>query len=237
MVGKRPHYAAGGLAVWLCFIMLAAGLAAPATAGPDEGRAAYKRSDYRAAAQAFIASARGGDAGAMVNLGGLYAEGLGVRRDFRAAFRWYAAAAALGDAGAMYNLGWLFSTGSGVVADYGEAARWYRKAAGLGNVGAMHGLGLLYGRGDGVPRDPAEARRWFARAAEALAEAAANGGGAGSPAVEACLPERLHPMSQLFLDRWFTGAMPTMQFLRWFHMPNSSYLLVARCLLSVVART
>ena len=43
-------------------------------------------------------------------------------------------------------------------------------------------------------------------------------------------------MSQLFLDRWFDGAMPTMQFLRWFHMPNSNYLLVARCLLSVVAR-
>lgn len=137
----------------------------------------------------------------------------------------------------MYNLGWLYSTGSGVVADYDEAAHWYRKAAALGNVGAMHGLGLLYGRGDGVPRDPAEAGRWFARAAEALAEAAANGGGAGSPAVEACLPERLHPMSRLFLDRWFTGAMPTMQFLRWFHMPNSNYLLVARCLLSVVART
>ena len=237
MVGKRPHHAIAGLAAWLGFAVLAAGLAGPATAGLDEGRAAYKRSDYPAAAAAFIVSARGGDAGAMVSLGGLYAEGLGVRRDFNAAFRWYAAAADLGDAGAMYNLGWLYSTGSGVVADYDEAAHWYRKAAALGNVGAMHGLGLLYGRGDGVPRDPAEARRWFARAAEALAEAAANGGGPGSPAVEACLPERLHPMSQLFLDRWFTGAMPTMQFLRWFHMPNSSYLLVARCLLSVVART
>ena len=199
-------------------------------------RAAYKRSDYQAAAAALSAPAEDGDAGAMVSLAALYAEGLGVRRDFRAAHRWYAEAAALGDAGAMYNLGWLYSTGSGVVADYGAAARWYRKAAALGNVGAMHGLGLLYGRGDGVPRDPAEAGRWLARAAEALSAAGDSGFGAGSPAVEACLPERLQPMSRLFLDRWFGGAMPTMQFLRWFHMPNSNYLLVARCLLSVVAR-
>jgi len=215
---------------------LAVALAGPASAGLDEGRAAYKRSDYPAAA-AFAASAEDGNAGAMDSLGALYAEGLGVSRDFRAAHRWYAAGADLGDAGAMYNLGWLYSTGSGVVADYAEAARWYRNAAELGNVGAIHGLGLLYGGGDGVPRDPTEAARWFARAAETLSEAEASGHGAGSPPVEACLPERLHPISQLFLDRWFGGAMPTMQFLRWFHMPNSTYLLVARCLLSVVART
>ena len=178
----------------------------------------------------------------MVSLGALYAEGIGVVRDFTAARRWYAAAAALGDAGAMYNLGWLYSTRrgrlgrrSGVEADHAAAARWYRKAAALGNVGAMHGLGGLYSRGAGVARDPGEAARWFARASEALGEVAASGQGAGSVAVEACLPERLHPMSRLFLDRWFGGAMPTMQFLRWFHMPNSTYLLVARCLLSVVA--
>ncbi len=236
MLGKQLPCAYTRPVVWLGAVALVVTLAGPAVASPDEGYAAYKRSDYQAAAAAFTASALAGDAGAMVSLGALYAEGLGVRRDFQASFRWYAAAAALGDAGAMYNLGWLYSTGIGVIADYSEAARWYRKAAALGNVGAMHGLGLLYGRGDGVPRDPAEARPWTARAAEALNEAEANGLGAGSPAVEACLPERLHPMSQLFLDRWFDGAMPTMQFLRWFHMPNSNYLLVARCLLSVVAR-
>ena len=219
----------------LAAVAIGAALAWPAAAGLDEGRDAYKRSDYGAAAAAFAASAEEGDARAMVSLGALYAEGIGVVRDFTAARRWYAAAAALGDAGAMYNLGWLYSTGSGAEADHAAAARWYRKAAALGNVGAMHGLGGLYSRGAGVARDPGEAARWFARASEALGEVAASGQGAGSVAVEACLPERLHPMSRLFLDRWFGGAMPTMQFLRWFHMPNSTYLLVARCLLSVVA--
>ncbi|HIC81600.1 MAG TPA: hypothetical protein EYP07_11650 [Kiloniellaceae bacterium] len=53
--------------------------------------------------------------------------------------------------------------------------------------------------------------------------------------VLACLPERLHPVSQMFLERWLSGDMTTAEFLRWFHMPNSSYLDVAKCLLAVVA--
>jgi hypothetical protein len=50
-----------------------------------------------------------------------------------------------------------------------------------------------------------------------------------------CLPERLHPISQIFLDHWLAGEMTTAEFLRWFHMPNSAYLEVAECLLAVVA--
>lgn len=50
-----------------------------------------------------------------------------------------------------------------------------------------------------------------------------------------CLPDRLHPVSKMFLERWLSGEMTTAEFLRWFHMPNSSYLSVAECLLAVVA--
>lgn len=101
-------------------------LAGPAAASLDEERAAYKRSNYPATA-AFTASAEDGSASAsaMISLGVLYAEGLGVSRDFRAAHRWYAAVADLGDAGAMYSLGWPYSAGSGVVAEYVEAVRWF----------------------------------------------------------------------------------------------------------------
>lgn len=51
------------------------------------------------------------------------------------------------------------------------------------------------------------------------------------PQVVVCLPERLHPISQRFLEAWLKGEMATADFLRWFHMPNSSYLEVAQCLL------
>jgi len=50
-----------------------------------------------------------------------------------------------------------------------------------------------------------------------------------------CLPDRLHPVSQMFLEHWLAGHMTTAEFLRWFHMPNSSYLPVAQCILAAVA--
>jgi len=50
-----------------------------------------------------------------------------------------------------------------------------------------------------------------------------------------CLPERLHPVSRMFLETWLSGHMSTAEFLRWFHMPNSDYLSVAQCILAAVA--
>lgn len=50
-----------------------------------------------------------------------------------------------------------------------------------------------------------------------------------------CLPDSLHPVSRMFLDSWLAGDMSTSSFLRWFHMPNSDYLEVAECLLTVVS--
>jgi hypothetical protein len=39
----------------------------------------------------------------------------------------------------------------------------------------------------------------------------------------------------MFLETWLSGGMSTAEFLRWFHMPNSDYLPVARCILAIVA--
>ena len=50
-----------------------------------------------------------------------------------------------------------------------------------------------------------------------------------------CLPERLHPVSQVFLEQWLNGDLSTAEFLRWFHMPNSGYIPVAKCLLTAVS--
>ncbi|MCB1377661.1 MAG: hypothetical protein KDK89_04735 [Alphaproteobacteria bacterium] len=40
----------------------------------------------------------------------------------------------------------------------------------------------------------------------------------------ACIPARLHAFSRLVLDLYLAGRMPTSEFRRWFHMPNSDYL-------------
>jgi len=49
----------------------------------------------------------------------------------------------------------------------------------------------------------------------------------------ACLPERLHPVSRMFLDAWLVGTIGTPTFRRFFHMPNSDYLEVSECLVAV----
>jgi hypothetical protein len=52
--------------------------------------------------------------------------------------------------------------------------------------------------------------------------------------VEICLPARLHSFSREVLDLYLAGAMPTSEFRRWFHMPNSDYLMLGDCIAQIV---
>ena len=54
------------------------------------------------------------------------------------------------------------------------------------------------------------------------------------PAIEACLPPRLHPFSRMVLDSYLDGRMETAEFRRWFHMPNSDYLMPGDCIAQLV---
>ena len=47
----------------------------------------------------------------------------------------------------------------------------------------------------------------------------------------ACLPDRLHPVSQMLLDAFLEGRITRADFLWGFHLPNSDYLPVAQCVL------
>ncbi|HUR43625.1 MAG TPA: hypothetical protein VMZ01_05935 [Aestuariivirga sp.] len=49
-----------------------------------------------------------------------------------------------------------------------------------------------------------------------------------------CLPSPLHPFSRIVLEMYLAGAMPTTEFRRWFHMPNSSYLSASDCIAQIV---
>lgn len=52
--------------------------------------------------------------------------------------------------------------------------------------------------------------------------------------IEFCLPAPLHPFSRLVLDIYLAGGMPTSEFRRWFHMPNSEYLRASDCIAQIV---
>jgi hypothetical protein len=47
-------------------------------------------------------------------------------------------------------------------------------------------------------------------------------------------PEALHPVSRLFLDHFLAGRMSTGDFLRFFSLPNSDYIPLARCLVTAL---
>ena len=159
----------------ILIVALVVGLAAPASAGFDEGKAAYDRGDYVTALREWRPLAEQGDAKAQYNLGGMYANGQGVPQDYAEAVRWYRKAAEQGHDEAQYTLGFMYAYGWSVAQDYAEAARWYRQAAEQGYANAQHSLGVMYREGQGVPQDYAEAVKWYRKAAEqGLAEAQTN---------------------------------------------------------------
>ena len=52
--------------------------------------------------------------------------------------------------------------------------------------------------------------------------------------ITACLPPALHGFSRRVLDLYLAGDMPTSEFRRWFHMPNSDYLPASDCIAQLV---
>ena len=99
-------------------------------------------------------------------LGGMYANGKGVKQDHTEAVEWYRKAADQGFAHAQFNLGIMYSNGQGVKEDHNEAVEWYRKAAVQGHADAQCNLGIMYDKGRGVKQDDKEAIAWCRKAAE-----------------------------------------------------------------------
>ena len=147
-------------------VVLVVSLAMPASAGYEEGVAAYGRGSFPAALREFEDLALQGDAAAQFYLGIMYENGLGVAQDPAEAAKWYRRAAEQGNANAQFHLGAMYVQGMGVVQDHAEAAKWYRAAAEQGNASAQFDLGNMYDGGVGVAQDHAEAASWYRRAAE-----------------------------------------------------------------------
>lgn len=70
-----------------------------------------------------------GDASAQNDLGGMYANGRGVRRNYAEALKWWRRAADQGYASAQFSLGLMYEKGNGVPQDFVEAHTWYLIAA------------------------------------------------------------------------------------------------------------
>ena len=47
-------------------------------------------------------------------------------------------------------------------------------------------------------------------------------------------PAQIHPASQTFLDQYLGGVLAEHLFLRYFSLPNSSYIPLAECLVKLI---
>ncbi len=137
-----------------------------ASAGFDEGMAAYEQGDYKSAIAEFWPLAQQGDASAQFSLGVMYKEGQGAPQDYKQAVSWFRKAGEQGHARAQYSLGVMYYSGQGVTQDYKQAVYWSRKAADQDFPHAQTNLGVMYKEGQGVPRDDKQAVSWFRKAAE-----------------------------------------------------------------------
>jgi hypothetical protein len=84
-----------------------------------------------------IVSHERGQNKAAVNLGVMYAFGLGGPKNYQAAGRWLLLAADRGDIEAQDNLGVLHQNGEGVRQDYKKAYMWFALAAAQGDPEAV----------------------------------------------------------------------------------------------------
>lgn len=103
---------------------------------------------------------------AMLLLGNLLVDGLGVEKDDHRAVELYYRASELGFAPAANALGQCFSFAVGVQLDAVRAVGCYRRAAEAGFAPAQFHLGVCYFDGNGIRPDKPEAAKWYAAAAE-----------------------------------------------------------------------
>jgi TPR repeat protein len=104
----------------------------------------------QAALSLFRRASELGDSDAMVQLGGMLADGEGVPRNYPEALHWFNMAADRGNPVAMLQLYGMYSLGQGVSEDYARAAYWARKAADLGDSRGKFDLGEAYEQGEAI---------------------------------------------------------------------------------------
>lgn len=120
--------------------------------------------DFSKASELYLHSAQQGYAQAMVQLAGLYLNGLNGEKNEAEALMWYKKAAELGNRDALYHLGVLAETGVAMTLDYSEAVRYYQAASDKGNTNAILALAKMYQDGLGVPKDPEQSKQLLLKA-------------------------------------------------------------------------
>ncbi|MBP6082040.1 MAG: sel1 repeat family protein [Providencia sp.] len=124
----------------------------------------YKyNSDYISAKKMFqFAITKNNSSNAMMSLGDLYFDGLGVEQNMELAEKWYIESIQAGNVIAITRLGMLY----GSLEKYDKAIKYYQLAIEKGDPTAMNSMGLLYQHGFGVKLDINKAIELYQRSAD-----------------------------------------------------------------------
>jgi hypothetical protein len=141
---------------------------APTDKKLDDASAAFKRTEYAAAAEIWRPLAEQGNPAAEVGMGKLYDFGWGVPQDRVQATSWYQKAADQGFAEGECTIGLGYVEGGRVQPhDVSLGLALMKKAVDHGSGSCAESIGELYRVGlFGVSKDPVEAAAWHRRGAE-----------------------------------------------------------------------
>ena len=117
------------------------------------------------AAYAYRKAVNAGNTSAMVGLGVLLINGVGVKTNLTEARSLIEKAANAGDVGGMNNLASIYGAGLGIPVNFAMARKWYARAAEGNSSESMFQLGLMIQDGDGGPKDDTAAKALFEKAA------------------------------------------------------------------------
>jgi TPR repeat protein len=109
----------------------------------ENGLAAEKRGDWKAAFWLLIPLAEQGNPSAEAGIGYIFENNDSPLKDKEKAMEWFHKAADQGNADAQNGLGAMYYNGEGVTKDNTEAMKWFRKAADQGNADAQENIARL----------------------------------------------------------------------------------------------
>ena len=116
-------------AIKLLTVLLMVVLISPVSASYEEGLAAAKKDDYKAAFKKWKKLAQKGNVDLQATVAVLYHTGQGVKKDYKKAFYWYKKAAEKGNSQSQANLGVMYAKGTGTKRDMVKSYAWYSVAA------------------------------------------------------------------------------------------------------------
>ncbi len=131
-----------------------------------EAKRLYDETKDAEAEPLFKEVAEAGVSEAMLYLGKMYSDSLGVLKDYKKAIEWLNKGSQAGNAETSTLLGVMYLNGQGVSPDPEKSISLFEKAAKAGDAEAMYNLGLMHDYGRGVDNeDDVTAQDWYKKAA------------------------------------------------------------------------